>query len=139
MCKRFRESVHRFRKSVREVSHLSEKVCMKCVPDLKKCTLSAQEAKKSSQKVFELHPKVCIKSVHPPKSVHKVEHEHTFCELCTLVHTLGISVLRATRRCWMELCDYISRCHQSLALPDRAPGCSPSRQAVQTQKITSLH
>ena len=71
---------------------------MKCVPDLKKCTLSAQEAQKSSQKVFEVHPKVCIKSVHPPKGVHQEEHEHTFCELCTPVHTFGKSVLRATRR-----------------------------------------
>jgi hypothetical protein len=79
------------------MSYLSEKVCMKFET---KCALSAQKVRKSSHKLCEVFIKVCAKSlsVHPPKSVHKVEHVHTFCELCTLAHTLGISVLRATCR-----------------------------------------
>jgi hypothetical protein len=98
VCERFKESMQRFRKSLRKVSYLFKKKCMKFEI---KCASYAQEVRKSSHKVCEVYQKVCTisltKSVYPPISVHKVEHEHTFCEQCTLVHTLGISVLRAAR------------------------------------------
>ena len=73
-------------------------MCWKCDPGQEKCARNFQQPKKKFAQSVWAPRKVCTKCKLPNKSVHKVCHEHTLCTLCTLAHTLGISVLRATRR-----------------------------------------
>ena len=91
VCTGCEASTHRFRntalKSVHEVRSMPGKVCTKCPAAQKKL---AQSFLGSTKSVHQVQPS--------QKSVHKVRHERTFCTLCTLMHTLGISVLRKTRR-----------------------------------------